>query len=92
MLFHRSGYKYLGVEIDQSLTWRDHVGKIAKKASGEIVVLRRVRRLISYHTLITTLKSIVQPYFDYCSIVWGGDVGKGCATDSRPSKTELPGW
>ena len=37
-------YKYLGVEIDQSLTWRDHVDKIAKKVSGGIEVLRRVRQ------------------------------------------------
>ena len=65
------GYKYLGVEIDQSLTWRDHVEKIAKKASGGIGVLRRVKHLIPYHTLITMFKSIVLSYFDYCSIVWG---------------------
>ena len=43
-------YKYLGVEIDQSLTWSDHVGKIAKKASGGIGVLRCLRHLIPYHT------------------------------------------
>ena len=65
------GYKYHGVEIDQSLTWRDHVDKIAKKASGGIGVLRRVKHLIPYHTLITMFKSIVLSYFDYCSIVWG---------------------
>ena len=34
-------------------------------------VLRCVRHLIPYHTLITIFKSIVLPYFDYCSIVWG---------------------
>ena len=65
------GYKYHGVEIDQSLTWRDHVDKIAKNASGGIEVLRCVRHLVPYHTLITMFKSIVLPYFDYCSIVWG---------------------
>ena len=41
-----NSYKYLGVEMDQSLTWRDHVDKIAKKASGGIGALRRVRHLI----------------------------------------------
>ena len=65
------GYKYLGVEIDQSLTWRDHVNKIAKKAFGGIGVLRRVRHLIPYHTLIAMFKSIVLQYFDYCSILLG---------------------
>ena len=27
-------YKYLGVEIDESLTWRDQVDRIAIKVSG----------------------------------------------------------
>ena len=43
----------IGVEIDQSLTRKDHVDKIAKKVSGEIGVLRRVRNLITYPTLTT---------------------------------------
>ena len=45
--------------------------KLLKKASGETGVLRRVRHLIPYHTLITMFKSIVLPYFHHCSIVWG---------------------
>ena len=71
-----NSYKYLGVEIDQSLTWRDHVDKIAKKASGGIGALRRVRHLIPRETLITMYSSLVLPYFDYCSTVWGS-CGRG---------------
>ena len=59
--------KYLGVEIDQSLTWRDHVDKIAKEASEGIGALRRVRHLIPRETLITMYSSLVLPYFDYCT-------------------------
>ena len=57
-------YNHLGVEIDQSLTWRDHVNNIAKKASGGIRALRRVRHLIPRET-ITMYSSLVQPYFEY---------------------------
>ena len=71
-----NSYKYLGVEIDQSLTWRDHVDNIAKKASGGIGALRRVRHLIPRETLITMYSSLVLPYFDYCSTVWGS-CGRG---------------
>ena len=71
-----NSYKYLGVEIDQSLTWRDHVDNIAKKASGGIGALRRVRHLIPHETLITVYSSLVLPYFDYCSTVWGS-CGRG---------------
>ena len=71
-----NSYKYLGVEIDPSLTWRDHVENIAKKASGGIGALRRVRHLIPRETLITMYSSLVLPYFDYCSTVWGS-CGRG---------------
>ena len=56
-----------------------------------IGVLRRVGHLIPYYALIMMYNSIALPYFNYCSIVWGA-VGRGCVTDFRPSKTELPGW
>ena len=71
-----NSHKYLGVEIDQSLTWRDHVDNIAKKASGGIGALRRVGHLIPRETLITMYSSLVMPYFDYCSMgeLWEGDV------------------
>ena len=71
-----NSYKYLGVEIDPSLTWRDHVENISKKASGGIGALRRVRHLIPRETLITMYSSLVLPYFDYCSTVWGS-CGRG---------------
>ena len=71
-----NSYKYLGVEIAQSLTWRDHVVTIAKKTSGGIGALRRVRHFIPRETLITMYSSLVLPYFDYCSTVWGS-CGRG---------------
>ena len=69
-------YKYLGVEIDQFLTWKDQIDKTIKKASGGIGALRRVRHLVPHETLITMYNSLVLPYFDYCSAVWG-TCGKG---------------
>ena len=87
-LFHVITYKYLGVEVDQSLTWSAHVNKIAKKISGVIGVLRRVRHLVPNHTLITMYNSLVLPYFDYCSIEWG-NCGEGMCNRLQTQKTEL---
>ena len=56
--------KYLGVEIDKSLTWRYHVDTIAKKASGGIGVLRRIGHIIPYYNYI---KYVVQIH---CAIVF----------------------
>lgn len=76
LLKREKGYKYLGVEIDDSLTWKDHICKISKKISGGIGALKRVRQLVPFKLLLTMYNSLVLPYFDYCSAVWGS-CGRG---------------
>ena len=44
-LKREKGYKYLGIEIDESLTWKDCINRISKKISGRIGGLKRVRYL-----------------------------------------------
>ena len=63
-------YKYLGVEIDESLTWGQHIEKVFKIVSGAIGALKRVKHLLPQETLITMYFSLVLPYFDYASTVW----------------------
>ena len=64
-------YKYLGIEIDESIIWKDHINKISKKISGGIGALKRVRHLVPSETLLIMYNSLALPYFDYCSAVWG---------------------
>ena len=64
-------YKYLGIEIDESIIWKDHINKISKKISGGIGALKRVRHLVPFETLLIMYNSLALPYFDYCSAVWG---------------------
>ena len=68
-------YKYLGVELDETLTWHSHIDSIIKKVSGGLRALKRARILVPHETLIMMYKALVQPYFDYCSSIWGG-IGK----------------
>ena len=70
-LKREKGYKYLGIEIDESLTWKDYINRISKKISAAIGGLKRVRHLVPFGTLLTMYDSLVLPYFDYCSAVWG---------------------
>ena len=39
--------------------------------SAGLGAIKRVRNLVPRETLITICKALVQPYFDYCSSVWG---------------------
>ena len=38
--------KYLGVTIDENLTWDDHIDKVAKKIASSIAALKRVRQFV----------------------------------------------
>ena len=37
-----------------------------------IGALRRIRPLISQYTAVLVYNSLIQPHFDYCSLVWDG--------------------
>ena len=52
-LKREKGYKYLGIEIDESLTWKDYVNRISRKISGAIGGLKRVRHFVPFEKLLT---------------------------------------
>ena len=43
-----------------------------KKVISAIGALRRIRPLISQSTAVLVYNSLIQPHFDYCSLVWDG--------------------
>ena len=63
--------KSLGVFLDCNLSWNIHIDKLCKKIASGIGALKRIRRFVPYYTLLSIYKSLLQPHFDYCSVVWG---------------------
>ena len=62
----------LGLMIDETLTWDEQVTLITKKVNKGLNVLRRLRDFFDIKILTTVYQTLVQPYFNYCSQVWGG--------------------
>ena len=60
----------LGVNLDENLSWASHIEMICKKASSGIGAIKRIKPFVPMHTLQSIYKSLVQPYFDYCSPLW----------------------
>ena len=63
--------KYLGVQVDQNLDWKEHIKYVASKVSRPIGFLKYAKSLVPSTTLINLYKSIVEPHFRYCCSVWG---------------------
>ena len=63
--------KSLGVIIDDRLDWSGHIEKITKKVASGIGAIKRIMHLVPQSTLHLIYQALIQPHFDYCSIVWG---------------------
>ena len=62
-------FKYLGVILDPSLSWNDHVDYIGCKVSMRLGMLRRARKIIPRESCITLYNAMILPIFDYCAVI-----------------------
>jgi hypothetical protein len=62
--------KCLGIDLDDRLTFDINIEEICKKICSGIGALRRIKPFVPQTSLVTLYKSLVQPYFDYCSPLW----------------------
>ena len=63
--------KYLGVQIDCSLNWKEQIKAVSSKVSRAVGFLRHAKSFLPKETLQTVYTGIVEPYFRYCCSVWG---------------------
>ena len=64
--------KSLGMHIDQHLSWNVHIDNLCKKVASGLGALKRIRPFVNSNALQMIFSSLIQPYFDYCSVVWDG--------------------
>ena len=59
--------KFLGVLIDQHLSWKPHIDFVSKKISKSVGIIAKARFYLSSQTLMTLYYSLVYPFLAYCS-------------------------
>lgn len=64
-------YKYLGVVINENLTWSDHVDLICSKVSNRLRMIKRIKHLLANKSRDIIFNTIVLPIFGYADVVWG---------------------
>ena len=63
--------KFLGVIIDENLTWKNHIDGISKTMSRNIGVINKVKYFMPEKVLYTLYCTLVLPYLNYGILVWG---------------------
>ena len=62
--------RFLGVIIDQHLSFKQHIQYLAAKISKNIGIIYRIRRYINIKSVITLYYSFIYPYLNYCNLIW----------------------
>ena len=63
--------KYLGVYVDQHLSWDVQIATMVRNISKALGMLRYSKQYLPIKSVQTMYKSLVEPYFRYCCPVWG---------------------
>jgi hypothetical protein len=65
--------KFLGVIIDESLSWKQHINYTRGKIAKTVGIIRRLRYRLPEKTLNTLYNTLVLPYLSYCNIIWANN-------------------
>ena len=64
--------KFLGVIIDNNLSWKQHIQYITNKINSLCSILFHTRRKLTMNALKSIYYSLIHSHISYCSLIWGG--------------------
>ena len=62
--------KLLGVQIDNKLSFDNHVSKLCQKASNKLYALARISPYMDQSKLRTLMRAFITSQFQYCPLIW----------------------
>ena len=69
--FSEKATKFLGISIDESLTWKHHIKNVNNKISRSLFMIKQVKHILPYTCLRTLYFSLIHPYIYYGISAWG---------------------
>ena len=69
--------KFLGVLIDENLTWRNHIDLLENKIAKNIGVLFKASKLLNINCLKNIYFALIHSYINYANIVWASSYQTG---------------
>ena len=69
-------FKFLGIFINNHLTWSTHIGMVANKLSKILGILKRLRYVYPEQVLLQIYNSLFMAHINYGLLVWGVDTDR----------------
>ena len=71
MIEQNTECKFLGVIVDDCITWKSHINHVSSKIIKALAILRLLKYTFPKHILKTLYMSLIQPYLNHCNTIWG---------------------
>jgi len=65
--------KFLGIPIDNKLSWKPLIGHIQRKISKNIAIINKAKYVLNYKALYILYSCLILPYLIYGIEVWGNN-------------------
>ncbi len=92
----KSVVKFLGVLVDDKLSWKQHIKAVKSKMSRYIGTLYKLKHILPLSVRLLTFNSLVQSHVNYCSLVWGctnkSKIDILFTTQKKAMRAVMPGW
>ena len=62
---------FLGIQIDQNITWKEHIDQVIKTCSRNIDIINKVKKFLPTSALYILYCSLIMPYINYGILAWG---------------------
>ena len=69
-------FNFLGIMLDENLTWKSHIEMVAKKISKVTGKLYRLKNIFPENVLFVLYNSLIVSYINYGLLLWGVHVHK----------------
>ena len=88
--------RFLGVIIDDSLSWSRHVKTVQSKMARYVGIMYKIKKYLPLNARIQIYHSLVQSHANYCSLVWGfsskNNIEALFAKQKRGLQAVIPGF
>jgi hypothetical protein len=64
-------FNFLGITVDETLSWKPHITKVCNKISRSIGVIKRLNKFLPVESLVTLYNSLILPHINYGLLAWG---------------------
>ena len=68
---HEQSTKFLGLVIDEHLTWKNHLAHVNKKKLGALFSIKQAKNILPKASSRTLYFALIEPYLSYGILAWG---------------------